>query len=80
MQRLDSVEVPAGGKVEFAPGGLHLMLIGPKAPLAEGAAVPITLSFRSGAEIAVEAKVLAKPPAAAGAGDHGGMHHGHKTQ
>lgn len=77
MQRLDSIEVPAGGKVEFAPGGLHLMLIGPRAPLAEGASVPITLSFRSGAEIAVEAKVLAKPPAAGGM--HQG-HHGHKTQ
>lgn len=85
MQRLESIEVPAGGKVEFMPGGLHLMLIGPKAPLAEGASVPLTLSFRSGAEIAVEAKVLAKAPGAGGAADHGGvdhgkMDHGHHTQ
>ncbi|MAU41360.1 MAG: hypothetical protein CMF31_07035 [Kordiimonas sp.] len=28
MRRVESVAVPAGGQVEFRPGGLHLMLFG----------------------------------------------------
>src|SRR5262249_39154468 len=30
MQAIDEVRVPANGRVEFAPTGLHLMLIGPR--------------------------------------------------
>jgi hypothetical protein len=32
MRRLETVEVPAGGEVAFAPGGHHLMLFGTDAP------------------------------------------------
>jgi copper(I)-binding protein len=45
------LEIPAGGVVELKPGGLHLMLIGLKAPLAEGGSVPLTLIFDNGARI-----------------------------
>jgi len=31
-----SVDIPAGGRVAFHPGGLHVMLIGIKQPLQEG--------------------------------------------
>lgn len=75
MQRLESVEIPAGGKVEFSPGGMHLMLIGPKAAVAEGATVPLRFSFRSGEEIAVEAVVASKAPG--GGMNHDKMDHGH---
>ncbi|MDZ7827332.1 MAG: copper chaperone PCu(A)C [Gammaproteobacteria bacterium] len=34
MRRLETVEVPAGGEVAFAPGGHHLMLFGTEAPRA----------------------------------------------
>ncbi|MGH7004258.1 MAG: copper chaperone PCu(A)C [Alphaproteobacteria bacterium] len=44
-QLKDGVEIPAGGTVELAPGGLHLMLMGLTAPLKEGDMVPVTLDF-----------------------------------
>ncbi len=43
MRRVDEIAVPAGGSVELAPGGLHLMLIDLVAPLHEGDEVEITL-------------------------------------
>ena len=41
----DGVVIPAGGRVEFKPRALHLMLIGLQAPLAAGSTVPLTLEF-----------------------------------
>ncbi|MGF1622197.1 MAG: copper chaperone PCu(A)C [Rhodomicrobiaceae bacterium] len=78
MQHLESVEVPAGGKAEFKPGGLHLMLMGPKMPLEQGGMVPIRLTFRSGATLDVQAMVMAGAPDAAAEMDHS-AHGGHKT-
>jgi len=63
------VELAAGATVKLAPGGLHIMLMGLKGPLAEGDVVPITLTFEKAGAIAVEARV--RP---AGAPDDG---HGH---
>jgi copper(I)-binding protein len=45
------LEIPAGGAVELKPGGLHLMLIGLKAPLSEGGNVPLTLVFDNGMRV-----------------------------
>jgi len=47
----EGLEIPAGGQVALEPGGYHLMLIGLKAPLAEGASVPLTLVFDGGLRI-----------------------------
>ena len=63
------VELAPGATVKLAPGGLHVMLMGLKAPLAEGDVVPITLTFENAGTIAVEARV-----GPAGAADDG---HGH---
>lgn len=45
MHHMFSVELPSGGIVEFAPGGMHVMLIGPKVDLANGVQQPLTLTF-----------------------------------
>ncbi|TXI80040.1 MAG: copper chaperone PCu(A)C [Cupriavidus sp.] len=42
----DGVTVPAHGRVEFKPGGYHLMLIQPKRALAEGGRFDATLVFQ----------------------------------
>ncbi|RYG33160.1 MAG: copper chaperone PCu(A)C [Burkholderiales bacterium] len=47
MKQLQEVVLPAGKPVEFAPGGMHLMVFGPK-PLAEGATFPIQIELESG--------------------------------
>lgn len=43
--------IPPGGTVRLAPGGLHLMLIGPTRPLRPGDKVPVTLRFMRGGAV-----------------------------
>ncbi len=45
MERQKQVEIPAGGKLELSPGGLHLMLVNPKQPLKAGDTVEIIVKF-----------------------------------
>jgi copper(I)-binding protein len=47
MHALDALHVPAGGKVTFAPGGKHLMLMGPRSALDPGQSLVITLTITS---------------------------------
>lgn len=63
MTKLDRVAVPAGGRVTFAPGGYHLMLIGLTKPLKPGDAAPATLTFASGAKVKASFVVGSAPPA-----------------
>ena len=65
MRRLDNLPVAAGERVELAPGGKHIMLIGLAGPLEEGASVLLTLVFEKAGEIETEA-----PVRAAGHGGH----------
>lgn len=47
MQKLDSVELPAGQTVEFKPGGMHVMVFTPQ-PIAADATFPIQIGLQSG--------------------------------
>ena len=64
-----SVDVPAGGNVNFAPGARHLLLTGLRAPLKEGESFLLTLRFDKGGSQTAVVKVLAAnasaPPQAA---------------
>src|SRR5438874_234182 len=51
MAMLTSVDVPAGGKVVFKPTGLHIMLVGLKAPLKQGGVQVMTLTFQKAGPI-----------------------------
>jgi hypothetical protein len=53
MRPVDAVEVPAGGEAVLEPGGLHVMLIGLKAPLEEGDSFALTLVFEDAGEVEV---------------------------
>ena len=67
MAKRDTLPVPAGAKVALATGGNHLMIYG----LTSAAkAVPLTLTFRSGAKVATLAAVRA--PATAAPDPHAG--------
>jgi periplasmic copper chaperone A len=48
MSMVDSVDVPAGGTLSFAPGGYHLMCMDPAATMKPGATVSVTLKFADG--------------------------------
>ncbi len=54
MEPVDSVRIPAKGEVEFKQGGLHIMLISLKQPLATGDTIPLTLQFERAGELKVE--------------------------
>lgn len=57
MREVGGVDVPANGAVELKPGGYHLMFIDLKAPLKEGAKVPVTLRFEKAGEVKAELAV-----------------------
>lgn len=57
MRKVEQIAVPAGGRVELKPGGLHVMLIDLVKPLAAGETVSLTLKLADGTEIAVSAPV-----------------------
>lgn len=48
MFPVGSLKVPPGGKIAFEPGSYHLMCVKPKATIAAGKSVPVTLKFSSG--------------------------------
>lgn len=70
MRPIESVEVPAGGEVRFAPGGNHAMLFDVAADVKPGATMPLAFRFASGRTIEVAAR-------AQGAGDAAPGHDGH---
>ncbi|MFM7124456.1 MAG: copper chaperone PCu(A)C [Actinomycetes bacterium] len=59
----EGVEIPAGGKVSLAPGGLHLMLFGPKAAVTEGDRIPVTLTFARAGKVTVQLAAESRPAA-----------------
>jgi copper(I)-binding protein len=57
MRPVETVEVPAGGEVRLAPGGLHIMLVELASPLFEGTSFPMKLVFQYAGEVDVEVMV-----------------------
>jgi len=56
MTRQKRLTIPAGGELELAPGGTHLMLVGPAA-LHAGERVSITFELEDGEKLTREAEV-----------------------
>ncbi|HQT55688.1 MAG TPA: copper chaperone PCu(A)C, partial [Phenylobacterium sp.] len=75
MQRLDSVLLPPGKAITFAPAGYHVMLIGLAKAQKAGDAVPATLVFKSGARLKVVFAVGAGPTGGAAATGAKAMEH-----
>ncbi|MBB6122373.1 copper chaperone PCu(A)C [Sphingobium subterraneum] len=57
MQPLDSVAVPAKGKVAFAPGGKHLMIWAINPAIVKDGKLPMTLFFSNGDRLIVDAAI-----------------------
>lgn len=76
------IEVPAGGKVMFRPGGFHVMFIGLHKPLKKGMSFPLTLTFEKAGQRTFDVKVMGVGAMKGGMDhrmDHGNkpMHGGH---
>ncbi len=65
MTPVPALEIKAGTKVTLAPGGLHIMLTGLKAPLKQGESFPLVLKFDKAGAVNVMVKVE-KPGAMTG--------------
>lgn len=57
MRPVDDVPLPAGESVVLEPGGLHIMLMGLKAPLKEGTSFPLFLTFEKAGTVGINVKV-----------------------
>ncbi len=62
MRPVARVEIPARGRVEFRPRGLHVMLIGLKRDLQVGDTFTLTLRFERSGEIRVAVMVREAGP------------------
>ncbi len=60
MGEVADLSIPAKGQIQFAPGGKHLMMMGPKEHLSKGQKVNMTLTFKSGKKQTVSINVAAK--------------------
>jgi copper(I)-binding protein len=57
MEKQDFIPVPAGERVTFEPGGLHIMLIGLHQPLNSGDTFTLNLNFDIAGEITLDVTV-----------------------
>lgn len=62
MNQVSSVALGPNSEVSFAPGGLHVMLVGVKNELKLGDVIEITLHFRNHADIPVSVSVAEFAP------------------
>jgi len=62
MRAVESLAVPAGQKVELAPGGMHLMFFGVTEPFTEGQNVPVQLTFETAGRVDVTLPVRRAAP------------------
>tara|TARA_B100001939_G_scaffold339572_2_gene346546 strand:+ start:2205 stop:2711 length:507 start_codon:yes stop_codon:yes gene_type:complete len=64
MRQVAAVEIPAGGRLTFQPGGYHVMIFDVKDKLLPGQKLPLTLTFEKHAQVTLEAEVMMNQPAA----------------
>lgn len=57
MKPAGALDIPAHGKVELKPHGLHIMLMGLKHPLKEGDTFPVTLTFEKAGSVELQVVV-----------------------
>jgi hypothetical protein len=81
MRALESIKVEAGESIALAPGGTHLMLFDPVAPLASGDRVEVKLILACDSEYAASLTVSEGAPTSSGAtekvDDAHAHHHDH---
>ena len=63
MRQVPQIDVPAKGRTELKPGGLHVMLIGLQQELKVGETAAITLTFEDGSTTTVNAPIQEVMPA-----------------
>lgn len=62
MREAGRLELPPGGELRFEPGGLHLMLMRPLRPLAEGDVARVRLVLEDGRRVFAQYPVRREAP------------------
>lgn len=64
MQHVQTVDIPAGGELKFAPMAYHVMLLDLKdrSKLKDGQSFPLTLHFEKTGDVTVDVKVQKQAP------------------
>jgi periplasmic copper chaperone A len=70
MMKIEALKVPARGRVELKPGGLHLMLIDLAEPLEEGEELSLLLHFEGPEQQKIAVRVRAVVQSAVGQLSH----------
>lgn len=73
MEPVAQLTIPHGEHVTFAPGSLHVMLMGAKATFKPGDRFMLTLRFGSGTELEVPVDVVTPGEVSGDTHDHGHM-------
>jgi copper(I)-binding protein len=72
MQHVQSIEIPAGGDVRFAPMAYHVMLqdLQDRSTLVDGQHFALTLHFEKAGDVTVNVQVVKQPPETTSAPAH----------
>jgi periplasmic copper chaperone A len=74
MRPMPGVPIPPGQSVVFAPGGIHIMLMGLRQKLTAGQNFPLTLTFAQAPPVTVDVRVRGiGEPASGSMGPHDRM-------
>ena len=60
MHEVTDMVIPSNSQIQFEPGGMHLMMMGPKQHLSTGQKVDMTLTFKSGKQQTLSVNVEAR--------------------
>jgi len=77
MRQLAAVDIAPASTAHLEPGGMHIMLMGLKAPLTQGQTFALTLVFEQAGAVTVQVPVRDPVDSAAEHGDSHGAHGGH---
>lgn len=75
MAHVDKLPVAPGAMALFQPGGLHVMLMHPKAPVKPGDEVEIRLALEDGGTVVAKAQVRARSQGGTPTADNHAPHH-----
>jgi len=74
MRPVSAVEVAPGAPTVLQPGGLHIMLTGLREKLAEGATLPLTVTFEKAGSAEIDVPILGIAAGMQRVGAHGAQH------
>jgi copper(I)-binding protein len=75
MRPAGALDIAPGAVLKVEPNGLHLMLDGPRQPLAAGTRIPLVLQFRRAGSVTVQVEVIPIAAAVPGASPMQPMRH-----